>query len=92
MNESQLTKDDSSFLKTLAKYIEAQLEERAVCVVFEDTLKRCWPSNQISPEERNSKIRRFAESQDWSATILEGAFGTRAIFQKVEPGALDSDG
>jgi hypothetical protein len=89
MSESKITRNDSSFLKTLAKHIEAQLEERAFCVVFEDDLKRCWPSNQMSQAERNSEIHRFAESQGWSATILEGVFGTRAIFQKLEPGALD---
>jgi hypothetical protein len=89
MNESQITRDDSSFLKTLAKHIAAQLEERAFCVVFEDDLKRCWSSNQMPQAERNSEIHRFAESQGWSATILEGVFGTRAIFQKLEPGALD---
>jgi len=89
MNESKITGNDSSFLKTLAKHIAAQLERRAFCVVFEDDLIRCWPSKQMSPEERNSEIHRFAESQGWSATILDGVFGTRAIFQKLEPGALD---
>jgi hypothetical protein len=89
MNESKITENDSSFPKTLAKSIEAQLEERAFCVVFEDDLKRCWPSNQMSQAERNSEIHRFAESLGWSTTILEGVFGTRAIFQKLEPGALD---
>jgi hypothetical protein len=86
MNKPKLTGNDSSFLKTLAKHIAAQLEERSFCVVFEDDLKRCWPSNQMSEAERNSEIHRFAESQGWSATILDGVFGTRAIFQKAEPG------
>ena len=84
MNESNITGDDSSFLKTLTKYIEAQLEERPFCIVFEDALKRCWPNSQMSQAERNSEIRRFAESQGWSATILEGAFGTRALFQRLD--------
>jgi hypothetical protein len=88
MNESKITGDDSSFLKTLAKQIAAQLEERAFCVVFEDDLKRCWPSKELAQEERNSEIHRFAESQGWSATILDGAFGTRAIFQSLDPGAI----
>jgi hypothetical protein len=92
MNESKITRDDSSFLKTLAKQIAAQLEERPFCVVFEDDLKRCWPSKQLSQEERNSEIHRFAESEGWSATILDGAFGTRAIFQRPEPGAVDYEG
>jgi hypothetical protein len=85
MNELKLTGNDSSFLKTLAKHIAAQLEERSFCVVFEDDLKRCWPSNQMPEAQRNSEIHRFAESQGWSATILDGVFGTRAIFQKAEP-------
>jgi hypothetical protein len=92
MNEPKLTGNDSSFLKTLAKHIAAQLEERSFCVVFEDDLKRCWPSNQMPEAERNSEIHRFAESQGWSATILDGVFGTRAIFEKREPGAVDYEG
>jgi hypothetical protein len=89
MNESKITRNDSSFLKTLAERIAAQLDERTFCVVFEDELKRCWPSNPMPQAERNSEIHRFAESQGWSATILDGAFGTRAIFQKLEPDAVD---
>ena len=92
MNESKLTGNGPSFLNTLTKHIAAQLEERPFCVVFEDDLKRCWPSKQLSQEERNSEIHRFAESQGWNATILDGAFGTRAIFQKPEPGAVDYEG
>ena len=85
MNESKITGNNSSFLKTLAKHIATQLEERGFCVVFEDDLKRCWPSNQMPEAERNSEIHRFAESQGWTAAILEAGFATRAIFQKAEP-------
>jgi hypothetical protein len=92
MNESKITGNNSSFLKTLAKHIATQLEERGFCVVFEDDLKRCWPSNQMPEAERNSEIHRFAESQGWSATILDGVFGTRAIFEKRESGAVDYEG
>lgn len=89
MNESKRTGNELSFLKTLAKHIAAQLEKRPFCVVFEDDLKRCWASSRVSPEERNSEIHNFAESHGWSATILEGVFGTRAIFQRLEPESLD---
>ena len=92
MNESKITGNDSSFLKTLTKHIEVHLEERGLCVVFEDELKRCWPTNQTSDAERNSEIHRFAESRAWSATILDGVFGTRAIFEKQEPGGADYEG
>jgi hypothetical protein len=44
---------------------EARLEERPFCVVFEDDLKRCWPSDQMPRAKRNSEIHRFAESQGW---------------------------
>jgi hypothetical protein len=91
MNESKIAENDSSFLKTMVKHIAAQLEKRTFCVVFEDDLKRCWPSSQMRQAERNSEIHRFAESQGWSAAILEGVFGTRAIFQKLEPGALNCE-
>jgi hypothetical protein len=92
MNESKITGDDSSFPKTLAEHIAAQLEERVFCIVFEDELERCWPSNLMAEAERNSEIHRFAESQGWNATILDGAFGPRAIFQKLEPDAVDYEG
>ena len=92
MNESKKTGNDSSFLKALTNYIATQLEERPFCVVFEDDLKRCRPSTQMPQAERNDEIHRFAESHGWSATILEGAFGTRAIFQRLEPGAVDYEG
>jgi hypothetical protein len=91
MSESKIIGDDSSFLKPLAKHIAAHLEERSFCVVFEDDLTRCWPSNQMSPDERNSEIHRFAESRGWTATILEGVFGTRAIFQRLEAGVVDHE-
>ena len=92
MNKSKMTGNDSSFLKTLANHIATQLEERGFCVVFEDDLKRCWPSNQMPEAERNSEIHRFAESQAWRATILDGVFGTRAIFEKRELGAVEYKG
>ena len=92
MNESEIPTNDSSSLKRLAKDIAAQLDKRQLCVVFEDYLKRCWPSKQVSRAERNSEIHRFAESHGWSATILEGVFGTRAIFQRPEPDAVDHQG
>ena len=60
--------------------------------MFNDDLERCWPSSEISQAERERKIQDFAESQGWSATILEGVFGTRAIFEEREPGAVDYEG
>jgi hypothetical protein len=92
MNESKITGNDSSFLKTRTKHIEVQLEERGLCVVFEDELERCWPTNQTSEAERNGEIHRFAESRGWTVTILERVFGTRAIFEKQEPGRADYEG
>jgi hypothetical protein len=80
---------ETPFLKGLALYIGAELERRPFCVVFEDALKHCSPSNETTAAERNIEIQRFAESHGWSATILENAFGTRAIFQRREPDAVD---
>jgi hypothetical protein len=89
MNESKITRNDSSFLITLIDHIAAQLVLQPFCLVFDDDLERCWPSNQMSPEERNSEIHRFAESHGWSAAILDvGVFGNSAIFQRVEPDAV----
>jgi hypothetical protein len=72
-------------LKTLAKHVGAHLGQRAFCVVFEDDLERCWPRKGMTRAKREREIQGFAESQGWTAAILEGGFGMRAIFQKAEP-------
>ena len=71
-------------MKTLTKDIATKLGEGAFCVVFEDDLERCWPSNRMPTAKRKREIQDFAESQGWTAAILEGTFGTRAIFSKTE--------
>ena len=72
-------------LKILTEHIAQQLKERAFCVVFEGDLERCWPSSGMSQAERERKIQDFAESQGWTAAILDAGSGTRARFQKPEP-------
>jgi hypothetical protein len=74
-------------MKILLKHVAARLEERSFCVVFEGDLERCWPRKVIAWSERERKIQAFAESQGWTAAIVEGAFDTRAIFRRLEPGA-----
>ena len=74
-------------MKRLTKHVAARLEERSFCVVFEGDLERCWPRKGIAPSKRERKIQAFAESQGWTAAIVDGAFGTRAIFRRLEPGA-----
>jgi hypothetical protein len=76
----------SAALKTLAEYIALQLQEREFCVVFDRDLERCWPSRRMARPEREREIQEFAESQGWTAAILNGGFGTRAILRKLEPG------
>ena len=90
--ESKIPKNKSPFLIMLREHIAAQLVVRGFCLVFDDDLERCWPSNQMSPEERNSEILRFAESQGWSATSRYGVLGTTALFRRLEPGAVDYEG
>lgn len=70
-------------MKMLTEQIQAQLEERGFCVVFENDLQRCWPLEVITSRERERAIQVFAESRGWTAAILAGAFGTRAIFQRL---------
>jgi hypothetical protein len=72
-------------MKTLAKQIAARIGERAFCVVFEDDLERCWPSNKTTRAERDREIENFAGSHGWTSAIREGAFGTRAIFEGYSP-------
>jgi hypothetical protein len=73
-------------MKTLAKHVAARLEERAYCVVFEGDLERCWPRKQMAGLEREGEIQALAKAQGWTAAILEGAFGTRAIFRRLQSG------
>jgi hypothetical protein len=69
-------------MKTLVKHVAARLEERGFCVVFENDVERCWPSNKMTHAKQKREIHSFAESQGWTATVLEGGFGTRAIFRE----------
>jgi hypothetical protein len=84
-NELEKKNKGHAALKILAEHIAQQLNERGFCVVFEHDLERCWPSSGLSQAERERKIQDFAESQGWTAAILEAACATRAIFQKAEP-------
>jgi hypothetical protein len=73
-------------MKTLAKHVTEGLEERAFCLVFENDVERCWPSSKITHSKRTEEIQSFAESQGWTAAVVEGGFGTRVIFrQGLEP-------
>jgi hypothetical protein len=72
-------------MRILAKRVAERLEDRAFCVVFEGDLERCWPRKEMARSERERKIRTFAESQGWTAAILDGAFGARAIFRRLKP-------
>ena len=69
-------------MKTLAKHVAARLEARAFCVVFENDLERLWPSNKMARAKRKKEIQTFAESQGWTAEVLESGFGARAIFRE----------
>ena len=71
-------------MKMLTEQIRAQLEERGFCVVFENDLQRCWPLEKIARSERERAIQEFAESQGWTAAILDSGFGARAFFHVRE--------
>jgi hypothetical protein len=83
--------DQDTSLDARAKHIEQQLNKRKFCVVFENDLKRCWPSRAMSPAKLNREIRHFAESHGWTAAILEGSFGTRAIIERMQPRVVDDE-
>jgi hypothetical protein len=68
-------------MDTLAEHIERCLKEREFCLVFEDELERCWPSEKIKPAEREKQIQTFAKSHGWTVSILNTDSGVvRAIF------------
>jgi len=66
----------------LAKHIERSLKERGFCVVFEDELERCWPSEKSKLGDREKQIQTFAKSLGWIVSILITDFGVRAIFER----------
>jgi muramoyltetrapeptide carboxypeptidase LdcA involved in peptidoglycan recycling len=69
-------------LEILTKRIESQLKQRGFCVVFEDEIARCWPSEEINPSERLSQIAAFVKSRGWNASFLSTEnSGTRVIFE-----------
>jgi hypothetical protein len=69
-------------MEPLGKYIERCLEERGFCLVFEDELERCWPSQNTERTEREKQIQAFAKFRGWSASVLDTDSGdTRAIFR-----------
>ena len=81
----------AKLLGILAEHIAQQLKERGFCVVFEHDLERCWPSSGMSRAEREREIQDFAESQGWTAEILDAGFVTRTIFRSLEPGVASSE-
>jgi hypothetical protein len=65
----------------LLNTIERCLKEREFCLVFEDELERCWPSEKIKRAEREKQIQTFAKSHGWTVSILNTDSGVvRAIF------------
>ena len=75
-----------NLVASLTERITTLLRERAFCVVFEDDLERCWPSKEMTQSEREREIQAFAESHGWTVAIVESAFGTRAIFERLQQG------
>ena len=67
----------------LAKHIEQTLQERGFCVVLEDELERCWPSEELNREDQEKQIQTFAKSRGWIVSILDTDSGVmRAIFDR----------
>jgi hypothetical protein len=64
----------------LAKHIERSLKERAFCLVFEEELERCWPS-EIKRADREKQIQTFAKSRGWIVSSLNTDSGMRALFE-----------
>jgi hypothetical protein len=69
-------------LQRLARDIATRLEQREFCLVFEDELERCWPSEDMESIERENQINAFAKSHGWTVSVLSVDSGSRAIFRK----------
>ena len=73
--------DRGGGLESLARRIERDLDERHFCIVFEDEIERCWPTETLESMEREQQIQAFAESRGWNVSIHNSDSGfTRAIF------------
>ena len=67
----------------LAKHIERSLKKRGFCLVLEDELERCWPSEKMERTDREEQIQTFATSHGWIVSILNTDSGVvRAIFAR----------
>ena len=76
-NDSRIDQDPN--LKTLTRRIEWQLKQRGFCIVFEDEVERCWPSEKIKPTERLNQIEAFAEFRGWKASVFNNEIGGMRI-------------
>jgi len=65
----------------LAKHIDWSLKEQGFCVVLEDELERCLPSEK-KLGDREKEIQTFAKSRGWIVSILNTDFGVRAMFER----------
>jgi hypothetical protein len=72
-NEHEKPNKGHAALKILAQHIAPQLEERGFCVVFDRDLERCWPSGKMT-RQKERETKAFAESQGWTAAILNAGF------------------
>ena len=71
--------DQGGPLERLVRRIERDLDERHFCIVFEDEIERCWPTETFEFMEREKQIQAFAESRGWNVSIHNSDSGfTRA--------------
>jgi hypothetical protein len=75
--------DQSERLEIIAKHIERHLKEREFCLVFEDDVERCWPSEKNEPAQQERQIQAFATSRGWYAFLFNTeSGGVRVMFQE----------
>jgi hypothetical protein len=67
MNEFRFGED--GYFEALAEHIDRQLKERAVCVVYDDEIERCWPRKDFGDTERREQIQAFAKFHWWSVSV-----------------------
>jgi len=72
---------DIALMDALAKHIRERLESRRSCTVFENSLTRVWPLGQEADPKREERIRAFAKSNGWAATIHDDC--NRVVFRKL---------
>ena len=67
----------------LVKYVERSLKERDFCIVLEDELERCWPSEKVDPADREITFKVSPNYVDGSCPCSIAILGRRGHYSSL---------